>query len=251
MRTTVLADRSSAQRSCCAPSTRHRGQAASTAPARRFLPDLLEVVRRVPQAEPDVQINYQSIGSGGGIRQVLEGTVDFGATDGPMTDEQLRQAKAPILHFPTVLGARRRRPSTCPASTQLKLTPDALAGIFLGKITSWNDPAIAKDNPGVALPAQPIVPVHRSDGSGTTLRLRRLPLSKVSPEWAKSVGRKHVGRLAGRARRQGQRGRHRARSSRRRTRSATSSSSTPCRTSCRTPTIKNRSGASSRRRSRA
>lgn len=133
------------------------------------------------------QINYQSIGSGGGIRQVLEGTVDFGATDGPMTDEQLAQAKTPILHFPTVLGAVVAT-YNLPGIEKLRLSPDTLAGIFLGKITSWNDPALARDNPGVALPAQPIVPVHRSDGSGTTYVFVDY-LSKVSPEWGKTVGR--------------------------------------------------------------
>ena len=134
-----------------------------------------------------VRINYQSIGSGGGIRQVLEGTVDFGATDGPMSDEQLGQAKTPILHFPTVLGAVVAT-YNLPGVENLKLTADTLSGIFLGKITSWNDPALVKDNPGVALPAQPIVPVHRSDGSGTTYVFVDY-LSKVSPEWAKSVGK--------------------------------------------------------------
>jgi phosphate transport system substrate-binding protein len=134
-----------------------------------------------------VQINYQSIGSGGGIRQVLEGTVDFGATDGPMTDEQLAQAKVPILHFPTVLGAVVAT-FNVPGVDALKLSPEGLAGIFLGKITTWNDPAIARDNPGLALPAQAIVPVHRSDGSGTTYVFVDY-LSKVSPEWAKTVGR--------------------------------------------------------------
>jgi phosphate transport system substrate-binding protein len=134
-----------------------------------------------------VQINYQSIGSGGGIRQVLEGTVDFGASDGPMTDEQLAQAKVPILHFPTVLGAVVATYNVAGVDS-LRLSPETLAGIFLGKITTWNDPALAKDNPGVALPAQPIVPIHRSDGSGTTYVFVDY-LSKVSPEWAKSVGR--------------------------------------------------------------
>ena len=134
-----------------------------------------------------VQINYQSIGSGGGIRQVLEGTVDFGASDGPMSDEQLSQAKTPILHFPTVLGAVVAT-FNLPGIDRLRLTPETLAGIFIGKITSWNDPALVKDNPGVALPAQAIVPVHRSDGSGTTYVFVDY-LSKVSPEWAKSVGK--------------------------------------------------------------
>jgi phosphate transport system substrate-binding protein len=135
----------------------------------------------------EVQINYQSIGSGGGIRQVLEGTVDFGASDGPMTDEQLAQAKVPILHFPTVLGAVVAT-YNLPGVDTLRLTSDALAGIFLGKITMWNDPALAKENPGVKFPAEPIVPVHRSDGSGTTYVFVDY-LSKVSAEWAKSVGK--------------------------------------------------------------
>src|SRR5262245_39229345 len=134
-----------------------------------------------------VQINYQSIGSGGGIRQVLEGTVDFGATDGPMSDEQLAQAKVPILHFPTVLGAVVAT-FNLPGIDALKLSPETLVGIFLGKITTWNDPAISKDHHGLALPAQPIVPVHRSDGSGTTYVFVDY-LSKVSPEWAKTVGK--------------------------------------------------------------
>src|SRR5258706_2189599 len=134
-----------------------------------------------------VQINYQSIGSGGGIRQVLEGTVDFGASDGPMTDEQLAQAKPPILHFPTVLGAVVAT-YNLPGVERLRLSPETLSGIFLGKITSWNDSAFAKDNPGTKFPAEPIVPVHRSDGSGTTYVFVDY-LSKVSPEWSKSVGR--------------------------------------------------------------
>jgi len=136
---------------------------------------------------PAVQINYQSIGSGGGIRQVLEGTVDFGASDGPMTDEQLAQAKVPILHFPTVLGAVVATFNVAGVD-KLRLTPEVLAGIFLGTITMWNDPALATENPGVALPAQAIVPVHRSDGSGTTYVFVDY-LAKVSPQWAKSVGR--------------------------------------------------------------
>ena len=136
---------------------------------------------------PEAEINYQSIGSGGGIRQVLEGTVDFGASDGPMTDEQLSQAKIPILHLPTVLGAVVAT-YNLPGVQKLKLTPEALAGIFLGKITTWNDPALVKENPGVSLPAVPIVPVHRSDGSGTSFVFSDY-LAKVSPEWEKTVGR--------------------------------------------------------------
>ena len=136
---------------------------------------------------PDIQINYQSIGSGGGIRQVQEGTVDFGATDGPMNDEQLQQAKTPILHLPTVLGAVV--PTwNLPGIDQLKFTPAALAGIFAGKITHWNDPALVKENPGVALPNAAIIPVHRSDGSGTTFVFTDY-LAKVSPEWKDKVGK--------------------------------------------------------------
>jgi phosphate transport system substrate-binding protein len=136
---------------------------------------------------PEAEINYQSIGSGGGIRQVLEGTVDFGASDGPMTDEQLGQAKIPILHLPTVLGAVVAT-YNLPGVEKLKLTPETLAGILLGRITAWNDPALAKENPTVKLPAVPIVPVHRSDGSGTSFVFTDY-LSKVSPEWEKTVGR--------------------------------------------------------------
>ena len=137
---------------------------------------------------PDVEINYQSIGSGGGIRQVLAGTVDFGATDGPMTDEQLQQAKVKIFHIPTVLGADVPAYNIPGVSGELKFTPDVLAGIFLGKITSWNDPALMKINPGVNLPNQPIVVVHRSDGSGTTYIWTDY-LSKVSSEWKNGPGK--------------------------------------------------------------
>ncbi len=137
---------------------------------------------------PDVQINYQSIGSGGGIRQVLNGTVDFGASDGPMTDEQLKEAKIKILHVPTVLGADVPAYNVPGVSGDLKFTPDVLANIFLGKITNWSDPAIAKANPGVKLPNQAIIVVHRSDGSGTTYIWTDY-LSKVSKDWESSVGK--------------------------------------------------------------
>lgn len=136
----------------------------------------------------DIQFNYQSIGSGGGIRQVLASTVDFGASDGPMTDEQLSQAKVKILHIPTVLGSVVPAYNVPGVTTELKFTPQALAGIFLGKITSWNDPAIVKENPGVKLPGDAIVVVHRSDGSGTTFIFTDY-LSKVSPEWQSTVGK--------------------------------------------------------------
>ena len=124
---------------------------------------------------PDVQINYQSIGSGGGIRQVLNGTVDFGASDGPMSDEQLAQAKTKILHIPTVLGAVVPAYNVPGISGEVKFTPEALAGIFLGKITNWNDPAITKSNPGVNFPNQPIIVIYRSDGSGTTFIFKTGP----------------------------------------------------------------------------
>ena len=136
---------------------------------------------------PTIQINYQSIGSGGGIRQVTEGTVDFGATDGPMTDEQLGQAQTKILHFPTVLGADVAAYNIPGVTQELNFTPDALAGIFLGKITKWNDPELKNANPTVNLPANDIVVVHRSDGSGTTYVWVEY-LSKVSPEWKTKVG---------------------------------------------------------------
>ncbi len=137
---------------------------------------------------PDVQINYQSIGSGGGIRQVLNGTVDFGASDGPMTDAQLKESKTPIIHIPTVLGADVPAYNVPGVSGDLKFTPEALAGIFLGKIQTWNDPVIAKANPGVNLPNSSIIVVHRSDGSGTTYIFTDY-LSKVSKEWEGTVGK--------------------------------------------------------------
>jgi phosphate transport system substrate-binding protein len=137
---------------------------------------------------PDVRINYQSIGSGGGIRQVMAGTVDFGATDGPMSDEQLGQAKTKILHIPTVLGAVVPAYNVPGVSGEVKFTPEALAGIFLGRITSWNDKAITSANPGVNFPNQPIVLIHRSDGSGTTYVWVDY-LSKVSADWKSQVGK--------------------------------------------------------------
>ena len=135
----------------------------------------------------DVQINYQSIGSGGGIRQVTAGTVDFGASDMPMTDKQLADAKQKILNLPTVLGADVPAYNVPGISGEVKFTPDALAGIFLGKITKWNDKAITSVNPGVNFPDKEIIVVHRSDGSGTTFIWTDY-LSKVSPEWKSSVG---------------------------------------------------------------
>src|SRR6202050_4188648 len=138
-------------------------------------------------AHPNIQINYQSIGSGGGIRQLQAGTVDFGASDGPMTDEQLSQSKFKILHFPTVLGAVVPTYNIAGVSGELNFTQKALAGIYLGTITKWNDPEIVKANAGVKLPNSDIVVVHRSDGSGTSFIFTDF-LSKASPEWKSKVG---------------------------------------------------------------
>jgi phosphate transport system substrate-binding protein len=139
-------------------------------------------------AHPNIQINYQSIGSGGGIRQLQAGTVDFGASDGPMSDEQLAQSKFKILHFPTVLGADVPSYNIAGVSGELNFTEKALAGIFLGTITKWNDPELTKANPGVNLPSADIVVVHRSDGSGTTYIWTDF-LSKVSDEWKNKIGK--------------------------------------------------------------
>src|SRR5512143_2132971 len=140
---------------------------------------------------PDIQINYQSIGSGGGIKQVTEGTVDFGASDGPMNEQQLKDFQQKrgcgILHLPTVLGADVPTYNLPEVTATLNFTPAALAGIFLGTITKWNDPELAKANPGVTLPDRDLVVVHRSDGSGTTYIWVDY-LAKVSPEWKAKVG---------------------------------------------------------------
>ena len=139
-------------------------------------------------AHSNVQINYQSIGSGGGIRQLLDKTVDFGASDGPMNDDQLKQASVPILHFPTVLGAAIPAYNVASVQGELNFTPEALSGIFLGTVTKWNDPALTAANPGVKLPGDDIVVVHRSDGSGTSYIWTDY-LSKVSPAWQSKVGK--------------------------------------------------------------
>ena len=136
---------------------------------------------------PNVEINYQSIGSGGGIRQLLERTVFFGASDQPMTDEMLAKAPGPVLHFPTVLGAVVPIYNVEGMNTPIRFTGPVLADIFLGKITKWNDPALATINPGTALPSADITVVHRSDGSGTTFVWADY-LSKISPEWKQKVG---------------------------------------------------------------
>jgi phosphate transport system substrate-binding protein len=139
------------------------------------------------KAHSDVQINYQSIGSGGGIHQVTAGTVDFGASDMPMNDKQLAEFKGKILNLPTVLGAVVPAYNVPGITEELKFTPEVLSGIFLGKISKWNDKAIASANPGVNLPDSNIIVVHRSDGSGTSFIFTDY-LSKISPEWKGSVG---------------------------------------------------------------
>jgi phosphate transport system substrate-binding protein len=135
----------------------------------------------------NVEINYQSIGSGGGIQQVTKQTVFFGATDGPMTADQLQSAPGRILHFPTVLGAVVPVYNLPNVTAELKFSGPVLADIFLGKITKWNDPALAKLNAGVTLPATDITVAHRADGSGTTYIWVDF-LSKLSPEWKTKVG---------------------------------------------------------------
>lgn len=142
--------------------------------------------------DANVEINYQSIGSGGGIKQVTEGTVDFGASDGPMNDDQLKAYQDkhgfPVLHFPTVLGADVPTYNIPGVTAELNFTQDAIAGIFLGKITKWNDPAIASANKGVNLPANDILVIHRAEGSGTTYIWTDY-LSKINEEWKTKVGK--------------------------------------------------------------
>jgi phosphate transport system substrate-binding protein len=135
----------------------------------------------------DVQMNYQPIGSGGGIHQVIVGTVDFGASDMPMTDDQLKEAKFKVLNIPTVLGAVVPAYNIPGVTGEVKFTPEALAGIFLGTISKWNDKAITGSNPGVNFPDQEIIVVHRSDGSGTSFIWTDY-LSKISGDWKSQVG---------------------------------------------------------------
>ena len=139
-------------------------------------------------AHPDIQINYQSIGSGGGIQQLTSGTVDFGASDGPMTDEQLSKVSGKVFHIPTVLGAVVPMYNINGVTGELKFTGEDLADIYLGNIKKWNDPRLAKANPGVKFPDEEIVVVHRSDGSGTTYIFTDY-LSKVSSAWKDKVGK--------------------------------------------------------------
>ena len=136
---------------------------------------------------PNIRIDYQSIGSGGGIKQLKEQTVDFGASDAPMKDEDLKSAPGAVLHIPTVLGAVVITYNLAGSNQPLKFSSETLADIFLGKIKKWNDPKIAADNGGVTLPAHDITVVTRSDGSGTSAVFTDY-LSKVSPEWKEKVG---------------------------------------------------------------
>jgi len=139
-------------------------------------------------AKTGVKINYQAIGSGGGIRQLQEGTVDFGASDAPMTDEELAKAKGPVLHIPTVLGAVVLTYNVPGLTQPLNLSGDVIADIFLGKITKWNDSRLASLNPGVKLPARDLLVVHRSEGSGTTYIFSDY-LTAISPAWAAGPGK--------------------------------------------------------------
>jgi phosphate transport system substrate-binding protein len=136
---------------------------------------------------PGVEINYSPVGSGAGVKQLTEGTVDFAASDPPMKDDQMAALKVKVLHFPTVLGAVVITYNLPGVNTSLKLTPHVLAGIFLGTVNKWNDKALAADNPGVNLPNQDIVPVHRSDASGTNAVFTDY-LCKISPEFKSKVG---------------------------------------------------------------
>lgn len=168
------------------PGQKPSGGAITGAGATFPYPLYTKWISEFEKARPGARINYQSIGSGGGIRQITERTVDFGASDTPMTDEQM--AKAPgIVHLPTCLGAVALAYNLEGHLRGLKLSPEAVAGIFLGEIKRWDDPAIARDNPGVALPDKKITIVHRSDGSGTT-KLFTTWLSAQSPAWAKGPG---------------------------------------------------------------
>ena len=140
------------------------------------------------KVDPTVRFNYQSIGSGGGIKALRDQTVAFGASDAPLSDAQLQQMPAPVLHFPSVMGAVVLAYNVPSVHQQIKLTGPVIADIFLGKVVKWSDPEIAALNPGVALPDDPIVTAHRSDGSGTTYIFSDY-LSKVSAEWSTKVGK--------------------------------------------------------------
>ena len=181
-------ERAAAGSSAAAPATTARG-AALTGAGATFPNPIYAKWFRDYAAKTGVQINYQSIGSGGGIRQIQEQTVDFGASDAPMTDDELAKAKGgALLHFPTVLGAVAVTYNLAEVSGTLKLDGPTLAGIYLGTITKWNDSRMVALNPGVRLPDRSILVSHRSDGSGTTYIFSDY-LSAVSPVWAKAPGK--------------------------------------------------------------
>lgn len=165
----------------------HAGKTITAAGATFPYPIYSKWFQQYKEKSGGIQINYQSIGSGGGIKQLTEGTVDFGASDKPMSDKQIAKFKIRPLHFPTVMGAVVPVYNLAGINKQLNFTGQALAGIFLGSIKQWNDPAIAATNPGIKLPNESIVIVVRSDGSGTTFVFTDF-LSKVSPEWKSKVG---------------------------------------------------------------
>jgi phosphate transport system substrate-binding protein len=167
--------------------TQPRGEVSLTGAGATFpYPLYTKWIHEFTKGRPGLEINYQSIGSGGGIRQVVDGTVDFGATDVPMNDEQI--AKAPgILHIPTCLGAVVLTYNVEGVPSGLHVSPEAAAGIFLGAVQSWDDPVIARDNPGASLPKRRIIAVHRSDGSGTT-KIFTDWLSATSPAWKDGPG---------------------------------------------------------------
>ncbi len=166
-----------------------RGQIKLTGAGATF-PNVIyqDWILRYNRRNPDVQLNYQSIGSGGGIRQFSDGTVDFGGSDAPMSDSAIAAIGGNVLHLPTVLGAVAIVYHLPGLSAPLRLAPDVVAEIFLGRVTSWTDPRIAAANPGLALPRGDVLVVHRSDGSGTTYVFTDY-LSKVSTEWGRRVGR--------------------------------------------------------------
>lgn len=173
------------------PAGQEKGESANlTGAGSSFVYPLLnQQIEEYRKNNPNITINYQSTGSGAGIKQVSEETVDFGATDGPMTDDQLKAARGgQVVHIPLTLGAVAVTYNIPNAPKDLKISPTVLADIFLGKITNWNDQQIAADNPGISLPDSKISVAHRSDGSGTTYIFSDY-LSSISPEWSSKVGK--------------------------------------------------------------
>ena len=174
--------------SCSKSASSHSVTQLNGAGSTFVYPIMAKWVSEYSTAQAGVSINYQPVGSGRGIGQVSQGLADFGATDGPMTDAQMADSSVgPIEHIPLVMGAAVPGYNIPGLSAELKFTPAVLSGIFLGNITAWNDPAITKANPGIAIPNTAIVVVHRSEGSGTTYIWTDY-LSKVSPEWQQKVG---------------------------------------------------------------